>query len=170
MVEEIYDKIYKEVYEEFQKSLNFDNDELKKKIINSFEIWFKDQYKKQLEKAIQEENYIEIDNIIQRIKKISNYDQINKLKAITIDKEYEEFKKLSEAIFRAALNKAKMSEDTIKKYKEKMNEYEKKINNINLDDFKLLKSECLLDLNYLLDPEHTKTYSLRLGKYIERKK
>ena len=168
MIEEIYNEIYKELYEEFQKSLNFDNDELKKKIINSFEVWFKDQYKKQLEEAIQEENYLEIDNIIQRIKKISNYDQINKLKAITIDKEYEEFKKLSEAIFRAALNREKMSEGTITNYKEKMNEYEKRINNINLDDFKLLKSECLLDLNYLLDPENAKAYSLRLGKYIEK--
>lgn len=162
----IYDKIYLDIYNKFENSINFDNETLKQKMLVNFRIWFEKKYKDKLLKDISEQNYVGIDYLIGKIEKITKCSDLDKNKIITIDDKFEEFKRFSNIIFKLALKKSRIDIKTYNDYKERIISYKDKINIIFEDDYEYLKSECFLDLEYLLKGKEVGIYSLRLGKYI----
>lgn len=167
-----YDEFYKMVIDYFNEHIDIDNKELKLKTLNSFIAWYNKNYQEEIKKCYEDNNQLRIINIAEYIKKVINLDRESFLKVIYIDENYEEFLQLSKKIYDLAKealfsNKFNLTIDEYNSFKLELDKYEEKISVIFKNDYYMHKSECYLDLEYLINKGNVNAYSIRIGLLLE---
>ena len=167
-----YEEYYNKIINIFHNSIKTLNNELHTKIFNTLINWYKSNYEKLLldyfEKK-QENNIIMITKEIQKICDLNDYEKIqNTYQCVELD----ELNKISNVIFELVKQMIKNNNVDFKQsnYEEILNKFELleiKFPKIIFKKFEFIRSECVLDLNYLLNNGNVQAYSLRTYDYLK---
>lgn len=169
-----YDEYYTELIKFFHKSITIKDQDINSKIFNCLVNWYKANYEKNIIFYLNDNNQLPIINITKEIKRVCNLTDYQKLQEIYISEELNELNKISDEIFdlvkETCKNKTKIDEVYYFKMKDKINQLENKFPKIIIDKYNLIRSECILDLEYLINNGNVEKYSLRTYDYLESMK
>ncbi len=160
-----YEKI---VFENFRSSVLTSNSELKEKIFNYLVFWYNNICKDKLIEYFDNKEFDKIVSITYKLNYLCGLSDLDKIKYIYKDDSIDDFNKLSNEIFELAtkaLDDANfsISNSEYDDYVSRINSLSENINEIykNLVDIEI--SECMLDLNFLLNRKEV--FSSRLIDY-----
>lgn len=166
-----YDEYYKMLDDYIYKSIKTTNFYLHKKIYTSILNWYDKYYKKKIKNYILEEKYSAVLSLSKQIYSVCSLSDYEKLEFTFECKELSELNALSDEIFNLVKTKIKsditIDKEKVDEYVNKLNELSDKIPKILENKYDYIKSECLLDIDYLIMGNKVKYYSLRTSDYLK---
>ena len=166
-----YQEYYATVKERFNNSVNTTDENLRTKILASLENWYQKNYADKAKDACEKSDDITLINISNDIEFICSKSDYLKVKLTYNDEAYNNSVKISRDIFslvRESIDKNKFTL-TLEEYNNFLRELEGYKENISIlykDDYDYLLSECVLDLDYLLNKGNVDSYSFRTSHYL----
>lgn len=170
-----YEEFYQMVEETFDHSIQTEDEISRKKVRAMLQSWYMRVYDEKAQKLCSTDEETGLIAIALDIKRICKLSDAEKIKATYEDSAFLAFQNLSREIFNKALDLSnhkidKIGSATYEMYNRQLEEYENKIAPIFKEDYMFLKSESILDLQYLKEKDGVKNYSFRLGKYLSSNK
>lgn len=167
-----YNEYYDMIIDLFRKSIKTKDASLYNKIFNTLINWYKNSYEADLINSFNAQNELRIANITKQIKKICEFNDYEKVQTTYQCDQLNELNKLSNQIFELVKEsiKSKNVEFTELDYEKLMNKFktiEQDFPKIIFNKFEYIRSECFLDLNYLLNKGNVQAYSLRTYDYLK---
>lgn len=166
-----YDECYKMIVDNFKSKINTSDMLLKTKIFNNLLNWYKNNFEDKLKLYCSENNQLGIIYIFKRIEEVCQSDDYTKLNVIYFDKNYEDYIQLSHNIFSLVVDlinnrNINFNDNDYDLYCNKLDEFQNVIHPLLIEDYKFIKSECLLDLLYLKNKGNVMTYSFRTSRLL----
>jgi len=168
-----YDEYYKMVIQNFDNSINSNDIQLREKILNTLIRWYQKNYEQQLIdyfKTNDEDSIVAISKEFKRVCDLNDYDKIQETYE---SNQLEELNRLSNQIFQLVKkinndNSIAFNKNDYDNVIEKIKLLENDLPKIIINKFNFIKSECLLDLEYLLKNGKVQYYSIRTYDYLKR--
>lgn len=168
-----YNEYYEEVIRLFENKIQSNDNNLRMKILNCLITWYKKKYENILKKKFNEHSEIGIVNITKEIKRVCDMNDYDKLQEVYECEELIELERFSDKIFLLVQESEEkeivFNQDDYNNVINKLNDMEKMFPKIIINKFKKIKSECLLDLDYLLNKGQVESYSFRTYDYLRKK-
>ncbi|MBR4618631.1 MAG: hypothetical protein IKO49_04940 [Bacilli bacterium] len=167
-----YEEFFEKVKTTFKNSIHTQDEELKNKIYLTLLKWYGDNFESELKKAFETNNETKVLLIADKISKICDLDDLNKLKSTYKDESLIELNKISSEIFEKVINYKTdivFTEEEYNNYKNKIGMLKKQISPIFNSEIEYISSECELDLNYLLNKGNVECLSVRSSAYINNR-
>lgn len=164
-----YEELYNSIINHFKNNIQTKDPIIHEKIYNSLISWYKSKYEERLKTDLKKDNIIDIKNIIEEINYICRLNDTDKLIEIEATNILKKIMEISNKIFQYAVDvyqkKKEVDLSICDEYEIEINKLEKDIPELMKDRYNLIKSECILDLNYLRN-KNTNVFSFRLSNYI----
>lgn len=170
-----YDEYYNMIINIFYESIKVEDLELHNKVLDALINWYKKNYEMLLKKHFENEDEGSVVALTKEIKQVCNLNDYEKIQQIYECKQLDELNELSTKIFELIKqmkknNNITFDQNEYKKILDKFNKIEEDFPNIIIDKFKNIKSECLLDLEFLLKKGNVENYSFRTYNYLQLEK
>lgn len=167
-----YDEYYDMIINIFNDSIKVTDIELRNKIFNTLITWYKENYEMLLIQYFEKEEENAIITLTKEIKQICNLNDYEKIQETYECEQLDELNELSNKIFDLVKqmekdNNINFSKEDYEIVSNKLNKIEKEFPKIIIEKFKNIKSECLLDLEFLLNKGNVKYYSFRTNNYLK---
>ena len=166
-----YDEYYDEIITLFKKSISMEDKDLYNKVFNCLIVWYQKNYEEQIKKYFQDENELAIINLSKKIYYICNLSDYDKLQEIYVCDELSKLEQLSNDIFelvkKSHTTNVSFDEGTYNSFVQAINQLEKTFPKIIINKYNTIKSECMLDLDYLLNKGNVQSYSIRTYDYLQ---
>lgn len=169
-----YEEYYKTIINYFHDSIFTKEEKLHNKIFITLLNWYKNNYEEKLKECFKLQKEREIISISKQIKQVCSLSDYEKIQNTYECESLVKLNELSEKIYLLAIEMSKNNQIAFNKqdYDNLINELNKIESNfpkIIEDKLKMIKSECLLDLDYLLNHGKVSVYSFRLYDYLRDK-
>lgn len=169
-----YDEYYNLIIGTFKNNIKTQDVKLYYKVFNTLLKWYKDNYESDLMNFFKEKDEISIINITKEIQKICELNDYEKIQNTYQCNQLDELNKISNEIFELVKNMTKdnnvdFKESDYENFMNKFKQLEINFPKIIFNKFEFIKSECIIDLNYLLNNGNVQTYSIRTYDYLKNK-
>ena len=168
-----YDEYYNQIIKLFEEKIKTKKNELHDKILNCLNDWYRNTYENKIKFYFEDGNELAIINTTKEIIKVCESNDFDKIQSIYECDELKNLQKISNQIFDLVKkisrnDRINFNQDDYDKYINKLKEIESSFPVIIINQFNKIKSECILDLNYILNGGKVNNYSFRTYDYLRK--
>ncbi len=168
-----YDEYYNQIINLFEEKIKTKDHELHDKIFDCLNNWYKSVYEDKIKFYFEDLNELAIINATKEIIKICESNDFDKIQSTYNCRELNNLDEISSQIFDLVKKTSRneiinFNQSDYDNYINKLKEIESSFPLIIIAQFNKIKSECLLDLNYILKRGKVNNYSFRTYDYLRK--
>lgn len=167
-----YEEYYDNLIKTLNNSIDAENEIIRNKIFNFLLLWYKKNYEEKIKRCFDNKDENQIVNMTKEIQNICSLSDYRKFQEIYECPQLTEISKLSNKIFNLIKDckqrKVSFGINDYNYFINELNKYEQTFPKIIKNRFNEIKSECMLDLQYLLKKGNVDSYSFRTYNYLQQ--